>query len=94
MIKDNNEILSLIISTIGFIVLLFGYYTENIIYLRLLLFTGSFILMIWGIVCFDMISGLSIYLFNGIYASINLWRLIQIYNKRRYEEIRDMTISS
>lgn len=87
MTDEYNKILSLTISTIGFTVLLFGYYAENIIYIRLFLFTGSLILMIWGLVCFDIISGLSIYLFNFIYSCINLYRLYQIYYKIQYTEI-------
>lgn len=84
MINDFDKILSLTISTLGFTILLFGYYAENIIYIRLFLLTGSLILMMWGLICFDIISGLSIYLFNFIYAYINLYRLIQIYYREQH----------
>ena len=84
MINDFDKILSLTISTLGFTILLFGYYAENIIYIRLFLLTGSLILMIWGLICFDIISGLSIYLFNFIYSCINLYRLIQIYYREQH----------
>jgi hypothetical protein len=86
MIYD-DKILSLIISTLGFSILLVGYYVENIFYIRLFLFLGSFILMLWGLICFDLISGLSIYLFNFIYSCINLYRLMQINNKQQYTQI-------
>lgn len=84
MINDFDKILSLTISTLGFTILLFGYYAENIIYIRLFLLTGSLILMMWGLICFDIISGLSIYLFNFIYAYINLYRLIKIYYREQH----------
>lgn len=88
MINDFDKILSLTISTLGFTILLFGYYAENIIYIRLFLLTGSLILMMWGLICFDIISGLSIYLFNFIYSCINLYRLIQIYyREQQYTQI-------
>lgn len=86
-LSSDDKMLSLIISTLGFTVLLFGYYAENIIYIRLFLLTGSLILMIWGLVCFDLISGLSIYFFNFIYSCINFYRLIQIYNRQEYTQI-------
>jgi len=87
MSDDYNQVISLIISTIGFSILLLGYYAENIFYIRLFLFTGSFVLMIWGFLCFDLVSGLSVYLFNFIYSCINLYRLLQIYNKQQYIQL-------